>query len=278
MGDAPQEWYSTTQPFPVITPPLSRVSFSKDEMVTADDTTPEHAKACADLWERAGGFYNAGPFTPFRYKEADAPPKSTVQFPGGTGGSNWGGPAADPTTGFIYVNAQDTSLAGWVEAKKAGGNYGRGTEGSTQPYDRASADGPGPYAGFNATVTGADGQRLGMWPCQRPPWAKLVAVNANTGEIAWQQVLGLDESLPEGKQRVGGSSSAGPTVTAGGLVFIGATNDRRLRAFDARTGDQVWETVLERAALANPMSYLGRDGKQYLAIVARDQVLVFGLP
>ena len=71
-------------------------------MVTAEDTTPEHAKACQDLWDRAGGYYNAGPYTPFLFHEEGAPPKSTLQFPG-NGGPNWGGTATDPKTGYIYV-------------------------------------------------------------------------------------------------------------------------------------------------------------------------------
>ena len=74
---------------------------------------------------------------------------------------------------------------------------------------------------------------------------RLVAVNANTGDIAWQTTLGINEALPEGKQNVGGSGSAGPTVTAGGLVFVGATNDRRFRAFDSKTGKELWVTKLE---------------------------------
>ena len=75
-------------------------------------------------------------------------------------------------------------------------------------------------------------------PCQRPPWSKLIAVNANTGQIVWESALGLNEALPAGKQLVGNSGSAGPTVTAGGLVFVGATNDGRFRAFDAKTGKE----------------------------------------
>ena len=115
-------------------------------------------------------------------------------------------------------------------------------------------------------------------PCQRPPWAKLVAVNANTGEIAWQTTLGLTEALPEGKQNTGNSGSAGPTATAGGLVFIGATNDRRFRAFDSKTGKELWVTKLDGVANANPITYQGKNGKQYVAIVATDSVVVFGLP
>jgi quinoprotein glucose dehydrogenase len=277
-GDVPDEWYSPTQPFPLKPPPLSRVSFKPEDMVTAEDTTPEHAAACQELWERSGGFRNEGPFTPFLFHKDGDPPKSTVQFPGGIGGVNWGGPTVDPTNGYVIVNAVETSLVGWIEKKKPGLNYGRGTERSDQPYDRASVDGPGPYAGFNAQVKDENGDIVGMWPCQKPPWSRLVAVNARTGDIAWESVLGLNEGLPEGKQKVGGAGSAGPTATAGGLVFVGATNDRRFRAFDTATGAELWVTQLEAGGNANPMTYLGKDGKQYVAITARDKVITFALP
>ena len=277
-GDVPGEWYSPTQPFPVRPGPLSRVSFNKDtDMVTAADTSAEHVQACQEMWDKAGGFENKGPFTPFRYHEDGTPPKSTISFPGGTGGVNWGGTATDPRTGFIYMNAHDTSLVGWVEKRKPGVEYSFDTRGSNALYDRASVDGPGPFHTFSAPFKTADGRTVSL-ACQRPPWAKLIAVNANTGEIAWQTTLGLTEQLPEGKQNTGNSGSAGPTVTAGGLVFIGATNDRRLRAFDSKTGKELWVARLAANGNANPISYQGRNGKQYVAIVAGNQLVAFALP
>ncbi len=199
-GDVPGEWYSPTQPFPLKPPPLARVSFKPEDIVTAEDTTPEHAKACREVYEKNGGFYNAGPFTGWMLHQGGTPPKSNIQFPGGIGGINWGGTATDPNTGYVFLNTHDGALTGWIEKKKAGGNYGRGTEGSTQLYDRGSVDGPGPYHGFSATVKDANGKIIGNWPCQKPPWARMVAVNANTGDIAWQTPLGLVEGLPPGKQ------------------------------------------------------------------------------
>ena len=282
QGDVPTEWYSPTQPIPVRPPPLARVSFSEADLVTAEDTTPEHAAACRDFMARSGGFYNAGPFTPFMYKAPDAPPKSTIQFPGGTGGVNWGGIAIDPTTGFVFAASHDGALVGWVQDKPPNETYSFEAVGSKQPYDRASIGGVGPFFTFSAPLGGQyneRGQGVGpSAPCQRPPWGKLVAVNANTGEIAWESVLGLNENLPEGKQLVGSAGSAGPSVTAGGLVFVGNTSDRRFRAFDARTGTELWSATLASNAGANPMSYAGRSGKQRVAIVAGDTVNVFGLP
>jgi len=282
QGNVPGEWYSPTQPFPVAPPPLSRVSFNPDtDVVTAEDTSAVHRAACLKFVEDSGGFFNAGPFTPFLYKAPNAPPRSTIQFPGGTGGVNWGGPAVDPTTGIVYANSQETSLVGWVEDKDPDVTYSFEAAGSPQPYDRASINGKGPFFTFSAPLEGydEDGRGIGpSLPCQRPPWGRLNAVDAATGEVLWQVPLGLREQLPEGKQLVGNSGSAGPSVTAGGLVFVGATNDRRFRAFDAATGEELWQTRLGGNANANPMSYAGASGEQRVAVIAGGEVLVFGLP
>ncbi|NND37739.1 MAG: PQQ-binding-like beta-propeller repeat protein [Gammaproteobacteria bacterium] len=281
-GDVPTEWYSPTQPFPVAPPPLSRVSFNPDtDIVTAEDTSAAHRAACIQFMQDSGGFFNDGPFTPFLYKAPDAEPRSTIQFPGGTGGVNWGGPAVDPTTGIVYANSQETSLVGWVEDKDPDVTYSFEAAGSTQAFDRASINGKGPFFTFSAPLNGydADGSPDGpSLPCQRPPWGRLNAVNASTGEILWQVPLGLREQLPEGRQLVGNSGSAGPSVTAGGLVFVGATNDRRFRAFDAATGEELWQARLEGTANANPMSYAGESGDQHIGVIAGNRIMVFGLP
>src|SRR2546426_11443294 len=226
-GSVPGEWYSPTQPFPLKPPALAKTRFRKDDMVAAADTTAEHAAGCQVLWDRSGGFTNEGPFTPFTFHEDGTPPKSTISFPGGTGGANWGGTATDPRTGYMYMNSHDTSLVGWVEKKKPGVTYSFDAVGSQQPYDRASVDGVGPFHTFAASMGKDAAGRDMMLPCQRPPWSRLIAVNANTGEIAWQTTLGINENLPPGKQNVGGSGSAGPTVTAGGPVCVGGRAQRR---------------------------------------------------
>ena len=195
---------------------------------------------------------------------------------------NWGGISVDPKTGYIYANAQNTSLVGWVENKDPDVTYSFEAVGSKQPYDRASVNGVGPFFTFAAPLNGKydkSGRPLGpTLPCQRPPWSNLVAVNANTGEIVWKSVLGINEALPQGKQLVGNSGSAGPSVTAGGLVFVGATNDHRLRAFDAKTGTEIWAGTLPGNANANPMTYQGKDGKQYVAVAATNKLVAFTLP
>lgn len=141
-----------------------------------------------------------------------------------------------------------------------------------------SVDGPGPYHGFTAPVKDANGRTIGNWPCQKPPWGRLFAVNANAGKIAWQVPLGITKALPEGKQHTGGTGTAGPIVTAGGLVLIGATNDNRFRAFDSKTGKELWAIKLPRNVNANPITYAGKNGKQYVAAIASDSVTAFSLP
>lgn len=278
-GNVPGEWYSPTQPIPQVTPPLSRVSMTYADIVSAEDTNAAHSTACHAMWDRAGGYLNFGIYTPFNFRAAGAPVQSTIQFPGGTGGVNWGGPAADPTTGIVYVNAQDTSLVGWVERVEGDRPYSFDAT-SSPAYDRASVDGKGPFFSFSAPLSGeydANNRPVGVSaPCYKPPWSRLTAVNANTGEILWAVPLGTFDT-PEGPRAWGNSGSAGPTVTAGGLVFVGATNDRRFRAFDASNGEQLWETTLNGNANANPMTYRGKDGKQYVAINASGVIMVYSL-
>ena len=95
-----------------------------------------------------------------------------------------------------------------------------------------------------------------------------MAVNANTGEFAWSVPLGITEELPPEKQKTGRMNLGGPIVTAGGLVFIGASNDRRFRAFDSKTGKELWVARLDYSAISVPMTYRGRNGRQYVAVIA----------
>ena len=106
-------------------------------------------------------------------------------------------------------------------------------------------------------------------PCSAPPFGELVAVNVNTGDIAWRVPLGIVEELEaKGIKNTGALTLGGSMATASGLVFIGATADKRFRAFDAKTGKELWVTGIDADAKAAPMTYLGRDGRQYVVIMA----------
>jgi quinoprotein glucose dehydrogenase len=275
QSDVPGEKSSPTQPIPRKPPPLARVSYAAEEIVTAEDTTAEHAEFCRELSARSGGLSNSGPFTPYSYRPPGSEVSSTIVFPGSIGGANWGGAAADPELGFVFVNTMNEGSIGWIEPTAADTTAAQTGEGSRRerlPYRRTSVVG-GPLARFWSNDAPAEsggneprGDAL-AWPCQKPPWGQLVAVNAATGDIAWQTTLGITEQLPPDKQRTGRLSMGGPISTAGGLVFIAATNDRRFRAFDSRTGQELWATELPMSAHAVPITYLTND-KQYVAIVA----------
>ncbi len=274
-GDVPGEEYWPTQPIPLKPPPVARVSIGPDDIVTADDTTPAHAAACRELWDEVG-YYNEGPYTPLRLKQEGTPP--SLVFPGTGGGVNWNGTAYDPELGYIFVNSKDRPISGWMDVNP---EYGPGVEDHVA-YVRS----PGPP--FEAPIFDAEGERLGALPCYKPPWARLYAVHAASGEIAWEVPLGITELLPEEKQRVGTPSVGGAIVTGGGLVFIGATTDRRFRAFDSRTGEELWSAAFDYNVEAVPITYAGNDGRQYVAANVsapasgeprgNERLVVFALP
>lgn len=267
-ADVPGEWYSPTQPIPVKPEPLSRMHWSPEDIVTEEDTTPEHVAACRALLDSYGGtFFNAGPFTPFFLHEEGDEPRASINMPH-NGGSNWGGSAADPNRGIVYINTSESGSIGWIEKREEGGDYGRGTADSSQLYDRGSLAGPGAYSSFSASFETEDGRQVNL-PCIRPPWGRLHAVDGNTGEILWSSRLGTTEDLPEGKQDTGSNNTfGGPIITAGGLVFIGATSDGYFRAFDADNGEILWSEELQYAPMTVPITYRGADGKQYVAVLA----------
>ena len=205
-----------------------------------------------------------------------------IVFPGFTGGANWGGTAYDPKLGYIFVNTKDAPGIGWMQKNP---KYMPGNTEGIEPYERSAPSGLG---GFNAIIRNADGGVAANLPCFKPPWGRLIAVNAATGDFAWEVPLGITEALPEGKQHTGSTNTAGAIATAGGLVFIGSTADNRFRAFDSKTGKELWATKLDYTATAIPMTYQGKNGKQYVAIVATgggyydrvtgDSVISFALP
>jgi quinoprotein glucose dehydrogenase len=116
-------------------------------------------------------------------------------------------------------------------------------------------------------------------PCTPPPFGALVAVSLSTGAIAWNVPLGTMGGFP------GSPNLGGPIVTAGGIVFIGATLDRQLHAFDVETGKELWTAPLPAGARATPMTYEA-GGRQFVVIAAGgggrfgagDAIIAFALP
>ncbi|MBL4820548.1 MAG: PQQ-binding-like beta-propeller repeat protein [Gammaproteobacteria bacterium] len=259
QSDVPGEQTYPTQPIPLKPPAIARVTYDPADLVTASDTSPEHAAACEQLVAESGDIINRGPFTPWAYRPTPERGSTTLLFPGLTGGPNWGGVAFDPNSGYAFVFSADIGTFGWVEDAE---------KDAALPYERKS---PRPR-NFDVAI---GEQRL---PCQKPPWGQLTAVDTTSGDIVWRQTIGISESLPDGKQHTGRPGRAAALVTSSGLLFIAATDDNRIRALDAVTGQELWVSSLNGRGNANPMTYSGIDDKQYLVISATDEVVAYKLP
>ncbi|HEY2348423.1 MAG TPA: PQQ-binding-like beta-propeller repeat protein, partial [Puia sp.] len=118
-----------------------------------------------------------------------------------------------------------------------------------------------PYTitGYNKFLT-----KSGL-PAIAPPWGTLTAIDMNHGDLKWKIVLGDNDSAFAGKPQTGTENYGGPVVTAGGLLFIAATKDGKIRAFNKNTGKLLWESQLPNPGFATPAIYEA-DGKQYIVI------------
>ena len=242
--DIPGEATWPTQPFPLKPPPLARQGMRPDEVFTGE---PEHEKFCKDLVEKIGGIHSYGSYTPYSTKEF------RVIFPGQQGGPNYGGVSVDPSLGYVIVNVRNVAGLGRLDKTPAG---------DAVAYRRVSPLGKG-------TTNARFWDPSNQLPCQQPPWAELMAVNANTGDIAWRIPLGTSDVMEaHGIHNTGAFGQGGPITTQGGLTFIAGTIDARLRAFETKTGKLLWETKLDTEGHTNPMTYLGKNGKQYVVIVS----------
>ncbi len=270
QSEVPLERASRTQPFPLKPAPLARMTMAAADIATV---TPELEAACRKLIE---GVQLGGPYLPVSYK------RLRVQFPGNHGGVNWGGTSFNPRLGYLFVNTNDLGQLSGV------------TDRDPKATGPSQADGQGNRVHPDAPYQGVPGggrfkDAASNMMCQQPPWGQLTAVNVNTGEFAWRVPLGVTDSLPPEKQLTGRPGNGGTIATAGGLVFVGATDDSRFRAFDARTGKELWTVKLGGAAHATPSTYLGGDGRQYVVITATgggfldapltdDSITAFALP
>jgi quinoprotein glucose dehydrogenase len=252
----PGERASPTQPFPTLPRPLHPLGMTEADLW---GPTPEELGACRAAYRATSS------------SELFAPPslEGIIQYPGFGGGINWGGVAWDRGRGLLIVN--HLRLPMWVRlSPRSSPDVGNqiGT----------------PYTMSRGAFVGPSGL-----PCVKPPWGVLTAVDLATGEVKWERPLGRPagtDSIPEAAQW-GSITLGGPIITAGGLTFIAATSDQRLRAFDTDTGEELWSAHLPAGAFATPMTY-ELDGRQYVVIAAGghtvagaefgDYIIAYALP
>jgi quinoprotein glucose dehydrogenase len=239
---------SPTQPMSV-TPPLGRTTFDMSELA---NLTPQQKEGC-------GKIINSMNIMGAKYLQPQRVDSGVARFPGSWGGIDWSHAAFDPKSGYYILNTSDMASP-QVMVRKPDGTYDM-RDGYQWFWDKVS-----------------------RMPCQIPPWGSLWAVDVNTGGIVWRSNLGVTDGLANpdtGRPNVGG-----PIVTAGGLIFIGATDDKRLRAFDIKSGKQLWSWKLTASLYGTPMTYSVHN-KQYVAAVTTggfwgempgaDDVTVFSL-
>jgi quinoprotein glucose dehydrogenase len=260
-----------TQPFPFKPGPIARVGMSRNDI---NKMTPEIEKYCTDFWDKNKLQTSNAYARPLRSA-------SIITFPSSLGGPNWGPPSYNPQLGLVFINVHNTGTYRAAGPLPPGGGQAQGGQGGGQRGGNRGGDGNA-EGGATDRRTGAFSYRLpggATVPCYAPPYGALVAVDVNKGEIAWTSALGLNEPLAElgeaglksGTQNLGGS-----IATAGGLVFIAATNDHRFRAFDAKSGTELWMTELPASGHSTPVTYMGKDGKQYVVISASGGTAIGG--
>ncbi len=261
---APGEVLSETQPFPVLPKPLVR----QGPVTEADawGVTFWDEGKCRTLIKQ---YRSEGIFTPPGLK-------TTIEQPGNAGGMEWGGIAFDPVHQLAVVNTMNLP---WLDA--------------LIPRDQLQAvHRSGKYKGWD--ISGMDGTPYGRRrkvftsslgiPCVKPPWGQLAGVDMQTGQIKWQVPLG---NVLLNHWNLGVPNLGGPIITAGGLVFIAATMDNDIRAFELQSGKVLWQYHLPAGGQATPMTY-AVGGRQYVVIAAGghgdgfgkrgDYLMAFGLP
>lgn len=245
QGGAEGERLSPTQPYPTHVPALTSQTISTDDALSL--LPGLRSSSCE---QKFAGARNEGLFTP-------PSTQGTLEFPFTGGGVNWGSAAFDPVNQILYANtSRAVHLITLIpRADAAGFNPPPG-------HDFGRQKGA-PYAISRSVVMSP----LGLL-CNKPPWGEMVAVDLKAGQILWRSTVGTTEDLaPLGVPLPFGSPLVnGLAVTAGGVVFTGAM-DAYLRAFDARSGRELWQGRLPVPGVANPMTYVWK-GEQYVAIGA----------
>lgn len=270
-GGAPGQAISPTQPFPLAPPPLVPHELSPDD---AWGVTPFDRGACRDT------------LAELEWQGIYTPPteKWTLMYPGNAGGSNWGGVAVDPERQLIIANTMDLA---WKVRLIPRDDFAATR--AANPGREVSPQEGTPYGMWRETILSP----LGV-PCNPPPWGRLSAVDLATGEIAWERKIGTIRDITGLPLPVelGVPNIGGPLVTRGGLVFLAATLDDYLRAFDVASGEELWSGRLPAGGQATPMTYevTESDGsrRQFVVIAAGghsrggstlgDSLVAFALP
>jgi glucose dehydrogenase len=234
--DAPGDVAWPTQPVPVKPASLARESMRRDEV---SRISPEAERYCTELYDKS---VHMGPFTPYGMLPS-------LVFPGSEGGGNWGGVAGNPQLDMVFVNTRDLGVIAQLQPSTSSGVL--------------------PSFAKSKVPTNFYVDQQG-YPCSAPPWAQLIAVSTRTGDVVWRTPLGeYPELKARGIATTGTASNHGaPIATASGLLFIGSTLDFGFRAFDARTGSELWKATLDNDVVMTPLTYQGANGKQYVAVVS----------
>jgi quinoprotein glucose dehydrogenase len=248
-SDVIGEAASATQPFP------DRPATLAPQHITEADiwgATPQDRDACLAT------------FRTLRHEGAFTPPSvgGSLVAPGNIGGLHWGGMAWDPTTRTIIAPVNRLPA---VVRLIPSADFERTRKANPNPGIEITEQRGSPFAMSRQFFLAPSGV-----PCVAPPWGELVAINADTGETAWRttlgdlrSALGLTSVPPTGALNLGG-----PVTTTTGLVFVGATIDPYLRAFETKSGRQVWEGQLPTGARATPLLFTTDSGREMIAIAA----------
>jgi quinoprotein glucose dehydrogenase len=223
-----------------------------------------------------------------RYEGRYTPPsqQGTLVYPGNFGVFNWGSLAVDPQRQIAFVTPAHLAFRSTLVPRPD--NTSLVVQGKARPDDSLPAlneNFGAPYAVKLAAFTSP----LGL-PCQQPPWGHIAAVDLATGKVAYMHRNGTVRDLAPVPLpfRMGVPSLGGPIVTAGGVAFLSGTLDYYVRGYELATGRELWKARLPAGGQATPMTYQGRDGRQYLLVVAGghgslgtkagDHVIAYALP
>ncbi len=260
-SDVAGEAAAPTQPFPTAPRSLARTTLKPEE---AWGATEEDRAWCRST---ISALRAEGIFTPPSLR-------GTLVVPGNIGGVSWGGIAYDRRNGLLIMAVNNLAAEvrliarDHVETERSGGRL-------SGEFEYHPQNGT-PYGMTRRFLLGPK-TRL---PCTPPPWGTLTAVKAATGGIAWQVPLGQltgTEQIP-GAAQWGSIALGGPIATAGGLVFAAGTLEAAIYAFDVETGERLWKGMLPTSAKSTPMTYRGRDGRQYVVVAAGGHGVSVGPP